>query len=84
MRTFKPKKNRKIRFTGKQLKMLRDKKATTRALKSEIGVRKEGAYCVAKLRSQGLWDSKQNKNTLTVRRISDLSPEERKEMGLDA
>ena len=83
MRTFKPRKNRKTKLTSQQIRMVKAKKATVRALKSEIGVRKESAYSVAKLKASGLWDHKQNKTKLTVRRISDLSPEERKEMGLD-
>jgi hypothetical protein len=58
--------------------MIRNKRATERALKSEIGVKKEGAYCVAKLKAQGLWDPKQVKNKLVVRRISDLTEKERR------
>lgn len=83
MRMFKPKRN-KIKLTEHQMMAIRAGRTTKKKLKREIGMKQLQAYSVAKLKSSGLWDSKQNKTKLTVRRISDLSPEERREMGLEA
>lgn len=82
MRMFKPKRN-KITLTEHQMMAIRAGRTTKKKLKREIGMKQLQAYSVAKLKSSGLWDHKQNKTKLTVRRISDLSPEERREMGLD-
>ncbi len=57
-------------------------KLNKKQVKSLVESNKEDVYCKFKLKRTGLWNAKE-KNTLTVRRISDLSPEERKEMGLE-
>lgn len=77
-------KRKTIELTENQLKAIRAGKTTKKKLKAEIKMKQLQAYSVAKLKSSGLWDSKQNKTKLMVRRISDLSPEERREMGLEA
>jgi hypothetical protein len=82
MRTFKPRLNDPY-VSKKDKTSLPKGKLTKKQTKKHIEFFHDRNTSIAKLKSQGLWDHKQNKTKLTVRRINDLSPEERKEMGLD-
>ena len=53
-----------------------------KVMKKEIKLKQEGAYCVAKLRSQGLWNDGIRRSNLKVLRISQMTPEQRKEYGV--
>ena len=44
--------------------------------------RQEVNYSVAKLKSSGLFDARQKNGRVKVRRIADLTPQERSEMGI--
>lgn len=82
MRTFRPRLNDPY-VSKKDKSSLPKGKLTKKQTKKHIEFFHERNTSIAKLKSQGLWDRTQNKTTLIVRRISDLSPEERREMGLE-
>jgi len=73
---------KKINFTAKQKKAMACGRVKKSKLKKQIRLKQEGAYCVAKLKSQGLWDERKRGSTLKVKRISDMTEEERKEYGV--
>ncbi|NBW19167.1 MAG: hypothetical protein EBR82_65440 [Caulobacteraceae bacterium] len=56
-------------------------KLNKKQVASLVESNKEESYSKFKLKKTGLWDANQ-KNKLTVRRISDLSDEEKRDMGL--
>lgn len=82
MQTFKPGSKKKIKLSRGQRSQIRSRKTTKRKVFAEIGLRREGAYCAAKLRAQGLIDPKQRRSKLTVLKISDMTPEQRAEFGV--
>lgn len=75
-------KSNKSVLTGKQFVDIQSGRLTKAQVAKHIETKKHEAFCHRKLKSSGLWDARQNKTTLTVRRISDLSTEERREMGM--
>jgi len=73
---------KKVKIGAEQRKAINAGKTTLRRVKKEVRFRQARAYFDVKLKSQGLLDSRQKKSTLTVRRISDLTEQERAEIGL--